>query len=260
MVFLLPNNINKALELWDVRSTSPFPIGALGLPPLNSGYDLVKTECQCAPKPTSSRLHHSNKPFHASSRDAIAVFNLRILDNQQASTNLSMFVHRKTLLGLCSPALNNDQYGDGNTGYQNGRFETIPWDIWGPNVTRWLVNNSVALYKSPPAAGARTISEAINVKNTLFVLDFHPPRINIARAQLKGTHAWLTYQYFEDKETSIVVPALKNELVSRLPYMWRVLPTVPNRWPYMDEQHLVWDLVRLMCLFNDSLLIARTLL
>lgn len=134
-ILLFPNRINNTLDFWDVQSNSPFPIAILGLPALNEGYYVDRTSCKCAPNPTSAAgLTHSTKPFHASSSDAIVTFCFQMNENpviiNRGTSYLMMFVHRWKLLEISS----NCRIAESS---RSQDFEAVPWETWGPDVTRW---------------------------------------------------------------------------------------------------------------------------
>lgn len=132
-----------------------------------------------------------------------------------------MFVHRRTLLGLCPSRQNGDGSGDGG-------FEVIPWDTWGPNVTRWMSAEVASARWITTTAGARA---AVMVENdgTIVLMDFHPARLHRAK------DVWV-----EQGGTVIVHPAFEDPLVSRLPYSAQMLEGMEMyEGLLMDEERLI---------------------
>lgn len=110
-----------------------------------------------------------------------------------------MIVHLKTLLSL-RPQLS------GGGAY----VKVLPWNSWGPGRTLWLKDLAIV------PMGARALGNS----SKLVVFDFHPPRVRLAKAHLpeegqtEGVSDW---------GTSSVCPALKDQLVSHIPFSFKVL-------------------------------------
>ncbi|KAF9464318.1 hypothetical protein BDZ94DRAFT_1308099 [Collybia nuda] len=200
--FLLPNANARFLEFRDLTHTQP--IGALALPSLRNSYFFSDIAGRCEPNPTPSGIPHSTRPFHASSADAIAIFNICVRGFQTLDSTFSMFVHRHALFNLC-PVSPND----------NGTFEVIPWATWGPRVTRWMGGGSSRWITT--TAGERAVLTAQGV-NKATILDFRPARLHISKHQQHNMH------FRVGEERSVFLhSAFVDPIESFLPYTARAV-------------------------------------
>lgn len=120
----------------------------------------------------------------------------------------------------------------------------VPWEAWGPNVTRWLPRSLSNPHRwNLTAAGARAVV-MVDSSGSTVILDFHAPRVNLAKAQYRnrtaGSHIWV-----QDEETAITSEMFKESITSRLPYTVRVVGKIEHYNDLvMGEEQLVGVKVR----------------
>jgi hypothetical protein len=245
-ILLIPNTVENVLEFWNIPSTPDMaptrPIGALGLPALREGLYLGILSCRGEPSPFGSGLPYSTLPFHSSSMDAIVIFNLRVEGVGIAPNNrFSMFVHRRALLALCpdattSPISQPDDDVDVNI---------IPWDRWGPSVTRWVDTGVMPTRWITTTAGQRCalrFARNEDDPSPIVILDFNPTSLKRAATGNNSSR-----RRFVTKPTEIVHRSFQAPILSALPY---TCYTPPNVFRYdgllMDEERLIGLHVRLL--------------
>lgn len=229
-LLLVGNASTLTLEFWDTASAPTRPLGALGLPSLSQGNYIFRMSCHCE---LGTAGPYSSKPFYAASDEAIAIFNIQV--NHETADSFSMFVRRKSLLGLCP---SQHEFNE------DAPFEVIPWDAWGPDVTRWM-QRSISSDPAFTTAGARAVLREKNMG--LIVVDFNPARVQGIRTQqkrrLSDEESPEMKTWVEDGETVIVNPAWTSPLVSRLPYVARLWGTYEYDAVMLDEERLIGLLV-----------------
>ena len=117
-------------------STSPLPsirlITTLGLPALATNRTVQTFGSRCTPSPTQNSKFpcyvSSTRPFLSDPTAAIIVFSIRIVGPGLERDDFVMVVHRKALLNLVPLP----EVATTPTTF-------IPWNLWGPPVTRWLI-------------------------------------------------------------------------------------------------------------------------
>jgi hypothetical protein len=152
---LLPNLVEKRLEIYTLSNTGLIPERFLDLPALSPHRIILMLTCRAEPNPVgdSSNIDgiytrdSANPPFVSSSTDAIALFNMTVIVGHPVDFDyFSFIVHRSALLKYlpsASPTL--DSTIESRIGAEV--FDTpasIPWDSWGPPITRWFNSQSVA--------------------------------------------------------------------------------------------------------------------
>ncbi|KAG6867944.1 hypothetical protein C0993_009256 [Termitomyces sp. T159_Od127] len=169
---ILPNGSSGTLDLFIISPSNPDPSGPilrLAFPAITPGYSIRAIYGRSEPNPSPSGLPHSTRPFHPTPEDAIAIFKLHIrYDGEDAHdwADFSMFTHRSTLLRLCEER--SERPG-----------ETVPWEQWGPPVTRWI-DAEIVPWWITTSAGQRCVlsitPEAVGLGSAPFVmlLDFNP--------------------------------------------------------------------------------------
>lgn len=239
-IVLLPNAYTNALDLWDIRSASQIPTAALSLPALNAKEFVTSISSACEPRSAVPMgLHHSTQTFHLSPKEAIVAFQFKIYNRHTRNETLMwMFAHRRSLLSLCPEVSGAVDIGTGDAPSTSLNTITVPWDTWGPDVTRWLDGNSRV---RPVTIGARVATVKLyNRQPIVTVLDFHPPHVNLARAQSSGMGEQVSCSWVQMQQTSIQCQAFSTALVSRLPYVATVsLAPSSNDQIYVDTEYFV---------------------
>lgn len=239
-ILVLLNVINHSLEFWNITSARPLPLGSLALPPLKDGYLVTGMSCHCQPNPISGHTPYSTLPFHAAPGDAIAMFKICLSRNDGTGPldSVVIFVHRRTLLRLSGRFLHPDPAHETTQGVR------VPWEEWGPDATRLLALEDWALDLNISTIGSRALSK--NEKGDLFIMDFHPPRIQRTTKSLKDVRNSKRKKSLqvsvEAGETALSHEAFNNGLVSRLPYVvskWAKKRSWITELILMDEERLV---------------------
>ncbi|KAG6840196.1 hypothetical protein C0991_008278 [Blastosporella zonata] len=125
----LPNAAMGNLDIFHITPTSPpssAPVFYASLPSISEGYSIRAIYGRAEVNPTPGGTLHSTLPFHPTSEDSIAIFNIHIRKNDGLAPggDFSMFVHRSSLLALCEARMADGQILD--------------WEDWGPLMTRWI--------------------------------------------------------------------------------------------------------------------------
>ncbi|KAG6826816.1 hypothetical protein H0H92_014285, partial [Tricholoma furcatifolium] len=144
-ILCLPNRRQNTLDIWLIPDT---PIAAtaipliqpflqLELPKLIRMSQIISISCRSEPNPSPQGMRHSTRPFHASSEDAIVIFNICVFGLTDMST-FTMYVHRRALLELCFSRERKPVYTPEVMLDPTLEPEVVPWQEWGPDRTRWF--------------------------------------------------------------------------------------------------------------------------
>ena len=140
---LVPDSNRCAFHLYQIpSSSSPTPhirlVQTLNLPLLKSSAALTGCYLHSAPQPTHrsafpSHFPHS-RPFLSEPESAIITFSFAVSSDQSLEDTeyTCMVVHKKSLVDLVP--LNVDEFEGANT-------PLLPWESWGPSITRWFIIN-----------------------------------------------------------------------------------------------------------------------
>lgn len=128
LLLLTNSSDTPSLEFWDTASENNFPLGALALPAPSADYTLQRSTFRANASPISTVSARSTRPFYTSPEDDIVTFYVEFRA-EVSWTAFSMFVHRGTLLRLCPDHKDPDTLR---------LLDVIPWETWGPDVTRWV--------------------------------------------------------------------------------------------------------------------------
>lgn len=243
-ILLIANIVNNTLDLWDVTSSCTHPVGILGLPVLQERHQ-ISINCECQPSPTVTGTANSKRLFNDAPNDAIAMFQIYVHWSNEMGTESKqkswlMYVHRRTLLSICAlnPCLPDDVQSIKRTCNENG---VVPWDTWGPHATRWIPNACLSQHDwwQTATAGAR-VAVTVDRSGSTVIMDFHPPRINIARAKLLANKSANPQIWVQEEETVVDSGMFKESFTSRLPYVARVFGKIERYADLlMDEERLV---------------------
>jgi hypothetical protein len=155
---LLPNLVERRLEIYTLSNTGLIPERFLDLPTLSPHHIILMLTCRAEPNPVGDRSNmdgiyardSANPPFVSSPTDAIALFNMTVIVGHLIHFNyFSFIVHRSALLKYlpsASPTL--DATGsiiESHIGAEvSNPPASISWNAWGPPITRWFNSQSIA--------------------------------------------------------------------------------------------------------------------
>lgn len=153
-VLLIPNTVDRRLEMYTIGEHSLIPQCFLDLPDLAFHHFIWQFSCRAEPNPVgaNSSSKSNDDPeepaFLSTPDDAIVVFKIALAAEAGMST-CSFIAHRSSLLEWLpeTPYSSKefqsvDQYG--GVGRITISAETIPWENWGPSRTRWFSGNDIA--------------------------------------------------------------------------------------------------------------------
>lgn len=233
-ILLLPNTLKGVFEFWKVPSipnTAPTrPIAALGLPTLREGHIFSMLSCRGEPNPVKDGIPYAAQPFHSSPMDAIVIFNLRVqgMEVVVPGNSFSLFVHRRALFELCPDITMPQPYDE----------VVIPWERWGPSVTRWLGAGVMPTRWITTTCGQRCVfrlTRAGDEPSPIVVLDFNPASVKHAVADVPTCRPSYAVMSSEIVHISFQAP-----IVSALPYACYWSPDVFNYdGLLMDEERLI---------------------
>ncbi|KAG6840243.1 hypothetical protein C0991_007991 [Blastosporella zonata] len=199
-ILCLPNIRANTLDIWLIpsepiqvlRGPVPqlHPFMKIGLPELSARQLLLGALCRAEPNPAPGGTLHSSQPFHASSGDAIVIFNFRSIDRtDMTSRTWMLFVHRSTLLGLCMD-LQPDHSPQAIL--ENGP-EVVHWETegWGQQKTYWIeVGESAAPWITTTAGQRCVIGDLEEGVRQVTILDFNPHTIEKVGKGVSGFDAF----------------------------------------------------------------------
>lgn len=150
---LFPNIEDSRLELFTLANNKLIHRCSLGLPSLAPNHDILMLTCRAEPNPTGSPSKTKPKPklkptqarnsaippFVANPDDAIALFNLHVMNRVILEQKFfSFLIHRSSLLKFLESSYTNDREVEMNI----HPVPTIAWNNWGPSTTRWINGDS----------------------------------------------------------------------------------------------------------------------
>ncbi|KAG6919492.1 hypothetical protein DXG01_005751 [Tephrocybe rancida] len=179
----LPNARTNTLDIWLIPSEPidysggqiPMnPFMKLTLPTITATHAIISTQCRAEPNPTPGGTPYLSRPSHAISGDAIVIINFRIGHRLLGTIDtLAMYVHRHELLKIC-------------VGLQPDHTPhallmqspvSVPWEVWGPERTRWFDAAESLSWWITTTAGQRCVVASRakeGSQQTVTVLDFNP--------------------------------------------------------------------------------------
>jgi hypothetical protein len=154
-ILLLPNLVDKRLEIYTLSDIGLVPKCFLNLPLLLPQHIILMLTCRAEPNPVGKRsdvhgIHtrdSTNPPFVSSPENAIAIFNMTVIIGQAMEFNyFSFIVHRSALLKWFLKCLEPSISAISASEHIFGSYHpeipisppSIPWHEWGPPVTRWF--------------------------------------------------------------------------------------------------------------------------
>ena len=258
--------MNQSIDIFYIPPHSPDTSGqaevlrlhSLLLPPAKPSYSITSFDCLCSPNPTSRSAFPSyvraSKPFANDPSRAIIVLTLEIchpstlqrqiqqFESEQTVTrgdNFSIIVHRRAL----QDHIVFDEFGRPSIGILESK---LPWDVWGPPVTRWIRGVGGAGFIGT-TYGQRCISDnpvGDCRKFVLDILDFNPWNVRLARSQLDAglaPNAVVTVMDGTDENEDIFsYKVFASDITCRLPYVrLRVRADNSNWFTHITEGHLI---------------------
>jgi hypothetical protein len=256
---LLPNLEEKRLEIYTLSSTGLTPQCFLDLPALSPQHTIWMLTCRAEPNPIGEHSSingiyardSANPPFVSSPADAIALFNMSVIGHPADFSYFSFIVHRSALLKFVpahphtySPYTSTIESRIG----MSHRIEVsispacIPWNRWGPLITRCFSARGIAHGYITTTAGQRSVcipTQAENDPSPITVRDFNP--YNIARYTEPETDSIGGYRRLVTDPTLLEPRHVFTEDVwSALPYIEVVSR---QRYDYtavlMDEERIL---------------------
>lgn len=208
---MLPNAKDGMLEVWKIPRKANLPSPSvpfviLQLPTLAPGRQYASISCRGEPNPvgesTKPGSHIRKRLYQANAENAVMIFNVNVEPSQNPFNialghTYTFFVHRKSLVTAVEEADKRRQsMTQDDTLSLMGRFKAsddinipfpsaiassiaVPWQEWGPPVTRWLEVERVSTRWITTSAGQRAIltSRPTAGGTNLLVFDFNPYHI-----------------------------------------------------------------------------------
>jgi hypothetical protein len=194
---------------------------------------LMSFSCSSKHNPDTYGAPYCSRPFQESSFDAIVFIKVQMqsfhVTPLPASVAFSIFVHRRSLLRLCNPPEKSD-------------VAPIPWDTWGPPITRLLDSEVVAPQWLTSTAGERYA--ALNGQTEVVVLDFNHTRIKLLEdegyGEIETNRGGDLYTWIKREPSHFIHDSLDNSISSALPYACHKLK---NMGPFdsllLDEERIL---------------------
>lgn len=218
-LMVVGNRTTPALELFTLPvlpndgtcSTPMIKLAALGFPTLANGCRLVRMQfCNLPAKNGVARnnnLHDTDihvKPFIGTSPDDIIYVSLTLTSGPYEVAAISFFVH-SSALRRCARI------------HAVSLQDTIPWNQWGPTVTRW---HHGGIFPSTRFCGQRCLSPSSHA-----IWDFNQHRV---RRLGKGfvAESETTRLSVETEPSYLNSWVLEKQIFSSLPYV----KIVPKGW------------------------------
>ncbi|KAF8880302.1 hypothetical protein BD779DRAFT_1763142 [Infundibulicybe gibba] len=239
-ILLVPNTIGCTFEFWRIPFASEDvsnPISTIALPTLMHGMLIFGVGCRG--EPTSLGLSsslNSDRPFHPSSQQAIMIFHIYI-DSISADLRftLTLVVHRHSLVDLvgeCLPQISPE-----------GNRQPLPWESWGPSLTRLFASDMTSTQWITRTAGQRFVSissTAARSPSPITIYDFNPH--NVAKMKNYLEHHPSPNMFYNDREEELEDEAgiFQDPVRSALPYCGtRSEGTYEYNGVLMDEERLL---------------------
>ena len=263
---VIPNLVQNTLEIAKVAIKSDdipclVPLCVLNLPPLARHASIVRLGCHTEPNPTGpspfSIPAPSNRPFRNKPEDAIILFSVLIeerpVDFQFRQTRPFIFiVHRRALLNHI-PAAHRACAPFCSTPEPAPETVQVPWEAWGPSVTRWFEGDSALMRWITTTAGQRAVTMEDGASSPIIVRDFNPYAVRSARARaaaggrLQQGDDWIEKRpngnvmgLKVDESVLDAGSVFKDDVRSSLPYV-EVVTLAEYRYQgvFMDEERIL---------------------
>ncbi|KDR65771.1 hypothetical protein GALMADRAFT_232875 [Galerina marginata CBS 339.88] len=212
-ILLNPQLAPDSLNIYHIPSSSServHLVQRLKFPQFNPGFGISVIACRGDPSPTTNGLFPQNTPHHGpytnNPEEAVIVFTLTVTgrdddsdddddadeddddgdddneddddeDNQRASYFV-MVVHRKSLLNLLPAHFDT-----------TSPSRAVPWESWGPPITRWHGVHRHSISFVTISAGQRLVEfrssrggREDECNDDIHILDFNPCHVRLAQA------------------------------------------------------------------------------
>lgn len=160
-VLLLPNLIERHLEMYTLSDAGLIPQCFLDLPPLSPQHIIWMLTCRAEPNPIGEhstiqgfRARDSANPsFVSSPADSIALFNMSVIGEPAEFSYFSFIIHRSALLKYLParphsfvPYTSTIESHSGMSHLIEVTISpaSIAWNRWGPPITRWFSTEGIA--------------------------------------------------------------------------------------------------------------------
>jgi hypothetical protein len=242
----------------ELSSSEPLPLRiaqSLLLPPLDPDFHFHSINGRAEPNPKGiysnlapkglqeAMLPHNQKPFHSSSEDAIALFNITFVESDRT---YSIVVHRRALLAhrqsyhlypstslVPMSSFYAPLHSINTPHYVGVVLEPISWTDWGPPVCRWINTTSQTMSWITNSTGQRLVMKNAQIASSLIVYDFNPYRV---RCNSKGVFKVSVFPPRSRNRTSPFTEPVK----SHLPYAaTEKILSYPIDSFMMDEERII---------------------
>ncbi|PPQ84340.1 hypothetical protein CVT26_011349 [Gymnopilus dilepis] len=154
-MFLNPNMANSTIDIFHISETSVVLVKQLSFPALQPGRLITFIACRGDPSPRAKGAFPKHtppwRPYANNPEDAVIIFAIQIGGEMQIPNDHAdhyfMVVHRRALLSLL----------DASDFELDTPITSVPWESWGPSITRWLPAPSAAMNFITLSAGQRFV-------------------------------------------------------------------------------------------------------
>jgi len=222
----------------------------LQLPLLAPEMQVARIACRGEPTPYSSTFDPTHdrigRPFRPQAESSIIVFNVLLEDDIPMQfgrlKTLSFAIHRYALLALVD-AHRNRQY---HSSPSNEVTDGVPWNEWGPDITRWFSTDDIPTRWITTSCGQRWATIEEELPSPICIRDFNSNNIKRVIESLGVTRSYETDNAIITVVDTPSSASEENErtfgeqVESRLPYLEIV---TKNKFNYssvfMDEGWLL---------------------
>jgi len=257
-LLLVPNISEHAFQIYHIPPSvsSPIrPILSLGLPPLADSMMVESIDSQGSPSPTQTpkfgKYLPSHLPFLSDPALAIIVFSLAIGENNPGIVTFPedfwMVVHRQALLDLVPLGVVRDP---------NSQAVVMPWDSWGPPVTRWFCDDDFTAGSSIHPWGQRFVQHVFPYEvtnegdsDTITMYDFNPCRVR--EVQLSKEHILVAREgHLDDFKIDVFSGDVPGSICRKNIFRFDIIGKLPyiryrsSNWPeyetvFIDEERMI---------------------
>ncbi|KDR68945.1 hypothetical protein GALMADRAFT_256419 [Galerina marginata CBS 339.88] len=197
-ILLNPQLETNSINIYHIPTSASERVGlvqTLQFPQFNPAFGISYVACRGDPSPTTDGLFPRNSPAHRpytnNPEEAIIVFTLQVtgvtddIDDDDdddlglIESSFVMVVHRKALLNLLPASL--------DTAFS---ISAVPWESWGPPITRWLGVHHRSISFITISSGQRLVEFRSSRgggederNDDIHILDFNPWHVKLAQAR-----------------------------------------------------------------------------
>ncbi|KAF8889441.1 hypothetical protein CPB84DRAFT_1849388 [Gymnopilus junonius] len=157
-IFLNPSMPKNSIDIYHISDDNVHLMKQLSFPSLQFERAISLIACRGDPSPTANGTFPKHtpqrRPYTNCPEDAIIVFAIQIGDQGDVTNDEAdhffMIVHRRALLSLLVSNASTSSS-------QEVPAEIVPWESWGPAITRWLPAESWSMNFITLSAGQRFV-------------------------------------------------------------------------------------------------------